>query len=111
MGHAVLSSLRQDKPSLSAWLMYSKVVRRKVFSLHRCGADRGRIAGQGSRKGRMGSMGSMAEFFVYPVGRCCCAAQEFRAEQQLCPTMKVKIFCPVTCLADYRNSRFAKILR
>jgi hypothetical protein len=27
-----------------------------------------------------------------PVGRRCCAAQEIRAEQQLCPATQVKIF-------------------
>jgi len=33
-----------------------------------------------------------ADFFVSPVGRRCCAAQEFRAERQLCPTNKAKNF-------------------
>jgi hypothetical protein len=33
----------------------------------------------------------MTKIFTSSVGRRCCAAQEFRAERQPCPTMKVKI--------------------
>jgi hypothetical protein len=43
----------------------------------------------------MGRMGGMTEFFLSSVGRPDSesgAAQEFRAEQQLCSTKKAKIF-------------------
>jgi len=36
--------------------------------------------------------GRRTDFFGSPVGRRCCAAQEFRAERQLCPANKPKNF-------------------
>jgi len=36
----------------------------------------------------------MTDFFGSPVGRRCCAALEFKAEQQFCPAKKAKIFAP-----------------
>jgi hypothetical protein len=34
----------------------------------------------------------MTKIFTLSAGWRCCAAQEFRAERQLCPTRKLKIF-------------------
>jgi hypothetical protein len=34
----------------------------------------------------------LEDFFGSPVGRRCCAAPEFTAERQLCPTNKAEIF-------------------
>jgi hypothetical protein len=41
---------------------------------------------------RQGGKGLMIRISTSSAGRRCCAAQDFRAERQLCPARKVKIF-------------------
>jgi hypothetical protein len=55
---------------------------------------------------------SMTKIFTSLVGRRCCAAQDFRAERQLCPALKVMIFLtpPPNEIALYRERRRSEIV-